>query len=173
MLGSGVDGPTITVVALLLSLTDGLPEHRMEGGDVLVAEGSREGRFAVLVTGRLEVRKGDVVVAEISEPGACIGEVSLLTGSPATATVVATGPAVVRVADDGDIFLRSSPEVLAEVARILAGRLHRMTTYLADLRRQYGDQPGLQMVGEVLSTLNADPGPAPRPGSARDPDPLY
>lgn len=157
----------------LLALTDGLFERRLVAGEVLVEEGSREGQLAVLVEGHLQVRKGEVVVAEITEPGACIGEVSLLTGAAATATVVAASPCVVRVASDGAGFLRSRPEVLEEVAHILATRLHQMTTYLADLRRQYGDQPGLQMVGEVLATLTSTPATGARPGSARDPDPLY
>ena len=48
-----------------------------------------------------------------------------------------------------------------------------MTSYLADLKNQYGDAPGLTMVSEVLSLLAQRQVPAARPGSARDPDPEY
>ena len=55
----------------------------------------------------------------------------------------------------------------------LAERLDLVTTYLADLKDQYGDAPGLSMVADVLSTLSQHPGTTARPGSARDPDPEY
>ena len=57
------------------------------------------------------------------------------------------------------------------VAVGLAERLNVATSYLADLKVQYGDAPGLSMVSEVLSRLvwaAGGPGPArvgtrPRP----------
>ena len=59
------------------------------------------------------------------------------------------------------------------VAEGLARRLNFVTTYLADLKEQYGDAPGLSMVSDVLSTLSHHGQTAARPGSARDPDPDY
>ena len=59
------------------------------------------------------------------------------------------------------------------VADGLAERLNFVTTYLADLKLQYGDAPGLSMVSDVLQRLAHRQGPAARPGSARDPDPEY
>ena len=59
------------------------------------------------------------------------------------------------------------------MATVLAERLSFVTTYLADLKHQYGDAPGLAMVSDVLKELAAHQGPAARPGSARDPDPEY
>ena len=58
------------------------------------------------------------------------------------------------------------------VAIGLAERLNLVTTYLADLKHQYGDAPGIAMVGEVLARLAERQAPPARPGSARDPDPL-
>jgi hypothetical protein len=63
--------------------------------------------------------------------------------------------------------------VLRVVAQGLAERLAFVTTYLADLRHQYGDAPGLAMVGQVLTELSQRQVPTARPGSARDPDPEY
>jgi CRP/FNR family cyclic AMP-dependent transcriptional regulator len=59
------------------------------------------------------------------------------------------------------------------VAVGLAERLNFVTTYLADLKQQYGDAPGLSMVSHVLQHLGHRHGPAARPGSARDPDAEY
>ena len=55
----------------------------------------------------------------------------------------------------------------------LAERLNFVTTYLADLKHQYGDAPGLSMVSDVLRQLAQRHGPVARPGSAPDPDPDY
>jgi hypothetical protein len=59
------------------------------------------------------------------------------------------------------------------VAIGLAERLNFVTTYLADLKHQYGDAPGLSMVADVLHQLAQRHGPVARPGSARDPDAEY
>ena len=55
----------------------------------------------------------------------------------------------------------------------LAERLNFVNTYLADLKHQYGDAPGLAMVSDVLSKLSQHTGPAAQSGSAREPNPEY
>jgi hypothetical protein len=51
--------------------------------------------------------------------------------------------------------------------------LNFVSTYLADLKDQYGDVSGLSMVSEVLSHLAERQVVEARPGSVRDPDPDY
>ena len=127
----------------------------------------------VLVSGRLTVRKGGTEVNTIDLPGALVGEMSVLLGADHSASVVADGPVRVRVAEDGAALLGGDPAVLRLTAEGLARRLHFVTTYLADLKEQYGDAPGLSMVSDVLATLGHHDRPMARPGSARDPDPDY
>jgi CRP-like cAMP-binding protein len=157
----------------LLSLSAHLPEVALDAGDTLVAEGGTGSSMWVLLHGALEVRKGDVVVNTITMPGALVGEMSSLLATPHSATVVASEPTVLRFAADGPAFLESDPVVVRLVAQGLAERLAFVTTYLADLRHQYGDAPGLAMVGQVLAELSQRQAPAARPGSRRDPDPEY
>jgi CRP/FNR family transcriptional regulator, cyclic AMP receptor protein len=157
----------------MLSLSGHLPEVTIQPGDVLVAEGAPSEGLWVLVHGALEVRKGEVVVNTITLPGALVGEMSELLHRPSSATVVASGPSTLRHAADGQAFLESDPAVLRLVAQGMAERLAFVTTYLADLKHQYGDAPGLAMVGQVLSELAQRQAPAARPGSVRDPDPEY
>jgi CRP-like cAMP-binding protein len=157
----------------LIELTADVPSSEVATGEVVIAEGAPSGRLVVLVEGVLEIRKGDQLIRTVTAPGACLGEIGVLTGVPATASVVAAAPTTIRTVDDGRGFVRANPEVLEEVARILAVRLHEMTTYLADLQHQYGDAPGLRMVDDVLSKLTQGTGAVARPGSARDPDPRY
>ncbi len=157
----------------MLKLSTHLPEVSLAPGEVLVAEGGRGGSLWVLVSGALEVLKGSVPVNTITLPGALVGEVSVLLGKPSSATVRALAPCVLRHAADGAALLASHPDITRRVAEGLAERLNFVTTYLADLRMQYGDAPGLQMVPEVLNQLAQRQQPAARPGSARDPDPEY
>ena len=76
-----------------------------------------------------------------------------------------------RYAADGRAFLASDPAISTLVAVGLAERLNFVTTYLADLKHQYGDAPGLSMIPDVLRQLAQRQAPVARPGSARDPDP--
>lgn len=156
----------------ILDATEGAPERLLSPGDLVVRAGER-GPLLVILAGRLEVRRGDLVVASISEPGAVVGEISALTGDSYSTDVVAVEPSTVRVVADGAAFLEENPAALKEVAELLARRLRAMTSYLADLETQYGSAPGLAMVHEVLGTLSGTHLPAARPGSAREPDPEY
>ena len=156
----------------LLALCRTLPVVEVEAGAVVVREGDEGGDLWILERGALQVRKGDTLVNTIDQPGAIIGEISVLLGTPCGASVEAVAQSRFRRAQDGAAFLRD-PEVVRLVAVGLAERLNYVTTYLADLKQQYGDAPGLSMVGTVLARLAQRP-PAPvRGGSARDPDPEY
>jgi len=97
---------------------------------------------------------------------------SLLLGAEHGATVVATETSRLRVAEQGSTLLED-PAITRLVAVGLAERLRFVTAYLADLKDQYGDAPGLSMVSDVLSRLSSQDVVPARPGSARDPDPDY
>ena len=90
-----------------------------------------------------------------------------------SATVEATQPSVLRHAADGNALLASDPTITRLVAIGLAERLNFVTTYLVDLKQQYGDAPGLAMVSDVLAQLAERQVAGARPGSARDPEPEY
>jgi CRP/FNR family transcriptional regulator, cyclic AMP receptor protein len=141
-------------------------------GDVILHEGGRSGYLYILIEGRVEVVKGDVVVASIDEPGAIFGEMSILLDQVHSAAVRAASPATVYEVDDAARFMRDQPEVALLVAQLLARRLYVATTYLADLRRQYaGHGNHLAMVGDLLqSMINLAPTDV-SPGSDRQSDP--
>jgi CRP/FNR family transcriptional regulator, cyclic AMP receptor protein len=141
-------------------------------GDVVVHEGGRTGHLYVLIEGRLEVVKGDTVVASITEPGAVFGEMSVLLDKPHTATVRAASDTAIYEIDDAASFLRAQPAVTLLIARMLAQRLNVANTYLADIKRQYaGHGNHLEMVGDILqSMINLAPTQV-SPGSDRQSDP--
>lgn len=157
----------------MLTLSAHLPEVRFASGDVIVHEGGAAGGIWVLVSGALQVHKGDILINAINQPGAMVGEISALLGTAYGATVTATTLSVLRHTTDGQAFLSSDTAISRLVAVGLAERLNFVTSYLADLKHQYGDAPGLNMVSDVLRELAQRQGPRARPGSVRDPHPDY
>jgi hypothetical protein len=76
------------------------------------------------------------------------------------------------VAERAADFLQSHTDLTYQVARLLARRLHSVTTYLADVKRQFEDHSDhLGMVDEVLEALVNQQNDEFSPGSDRDPDP--
>ena len=73
-------------------------------GEVLIAEGATDTPLFVLAEGRLVVEREGQRIAVVDQPGAVLGEISMLLGVPATATVRAVGQASVRVVDADDVL---------------------------------------------------------------------
>ncbi len=115
--------------AVLDYCTDATRREVPEGTFVL-HEGSKTGHLFVLLEGRLEVIKGDSVVAVLTEPGAMLGEMSVLLDQPHTATVRAAADFVVYEFDDAAAFLRDQPAGLA-IDRTPAGATPQRRQHLS------------------------------------------
>ncbi len=144
----------------------------VSAGTEVLHEGGRTGHLCVLSEGRLEVVKGDTVVATITEPGAVLGEMAVLLDKPHTATVRAAAYSTIFEIDDAASFLRKQPAVAILIARMLAQRLNVANTYLADLKHQYaGHGNHLAMVGDLLQSMINLPPTQVSPGSDLQSDP--
>ena len=156
----------------ILEYCIGGTRRSVAAGTEVLHEGARTGHLYVLIEGRLEVIKGDTIVATIAEPGAVLGEMSVLLDTPHTATVRAAQDSAIYEIDDAASFLRQQPAVSLMIARMLAQRLNVANTYLADLKRQYAGQGNhLAMVGDVLQSMINLPPTQVSPGSDRQSDP--
>jgi type IV pilus assembly protein PilB len=119
--------------------------------EVIVREGAPGVSMYIIKSGLVEVRKKDpatgidFLVAQLSE-GAAVGEMSLLTGKPRSATVTTVHPTVVFTLTRADFrnLLTQHPEISLGLARILAERLEDATK-----------QVGIDFVS--LSKSNFDP----------------
>jgi CRP-like cAMP-binding protein len=156
----------------VLAVTEGMPERQLEAGAVLFAEGEGDARsVAVLVEGALRVDLDGAHLSDVTVPGGFVGEIAALLGTNRTADVTATEPSTVRIIGDPDAFFASHPEIGLELARQLAGRLHRLLAYLGDVRAQYADDDGhMHMLDAVLGRLASRPPVEIEPGSDRSPD---
>jgi CRP/FNR family cyclic AMP-dependent transcriptional regulator len=159
----------------MLSVLDycvGGTRRKLSAGMFVLREGGTTGHLYVLIEGRLEVLKGNTIVAVITEPGAVVGEMSVLLEKPHTATVRAATNATVYEFGDGASVLQEQPAMALLIARLLAQRLNVATTYLADIMHQYaGHGDHLAMVGEVLQSMINLPPTKVAPGSDLESDP--
>jgi len=107
-------------------------------GMVLIEQGGRTGQLYVLKDGSLEVTRDGRHVTTLKTPGAVIGEMSVLLELPQTATVKAVTEVDYYVIDNAIEVLRTHPEWLLQIARLLAQRVNATT---AMLTRQHEDDP--------------------------------
>ena len=117
----------------------------------VVREGAAGDSMFFITAGKCEVRKKDTatgiefLLTELG-PGACFGEMALLTGQPRTASVVSTEPTTVGILknDDFRALLLEHPKIGVALTTILAERL-----------QQASEQVGIEYMN--LARLQLDP----------------
>src|SRR6476646_8313045 len=118
----------------LIKLASCLKVADFPPSEVIVREGAPGVSMYIIKSGLVEVRKKDpatgidFMVAQLGE-GAAVGEMSLLTGKPRSATVTTAQPTVVFTLTRADFrnLLTQHPEISLGLARILAERLEEAT----------------------------------------------
>jgi CRP-like cAMP-binding protein len=93
-------------------------------GKKLTREGERGREFFVLIEGEAEVRKGERRVNTLG-PGDFLGEISLITKVPRTATVTTSAPTRVLVITDRAFaqLIHDSPQISQGVLEAVGERL--------------------------------------------------
>ena len=155
----------------LIALTADRPRRTFAAGEVMVTEGDRLTQMLILESGSVTVERDGTPFARIDTPGSVFGEMSVVLGKPASATVRATADTVLRQIDDPEGFLAEQPGAALAVLRMTASRLDGLTQYLVDVKQQFAGLDGhIGMVESILDTLVHHQGAPARPGSARDPE---
>ena len=113
--------------AELETLARSVRQRSLKPGDVLIEEGAQGCSLFLLSEGLLEVLKAGAAGPErvaIIEPGQVVGEMSLLTGEPRSATVRAMAACVVQEvgADSLRSLLVERPAIAEGLSRVAAGR---------------------------------------------------
>jgi len=118
-------------------------EVTLDSGNLLFSEDDRAAEVWVLLEGELVITKisdgAEVIIDELA-PGAFLGEISLLTGTPAGQRARARGPGrVLRIpADVFHSLLRSCTAVTETVLRTMAERVRGIEHMLAERERMAG-----------------------------------
>jgi CRP-like cAMP-binding protein len=100
-----------------------LKTELVSAGTTFIHEGKPNEHLWVVVSGKCEVRAAGAPLAELG-PGAAVGEISLVSGSPAVADVSALEPAVLlRLAKhDFDAVAQKHPALMKEVEKLVVAR---------------------------------------------------
>jgi CRP-like cAMP-binding protein len=158
-------------MSAILQACGEVPVRIFEPGAVLLGEGARSGLLYILAEGEVEIVKGNYQINTVSDPGAIFGEISVLLDLPHMATVRAITRCRVHEIKDGAAFLQANKEIAFHLSQLLARRLHGVSSYLVDMKRQFEHQSDhLGMVDEVLETLVHQQPRRFTPGSDRDPE---
>lgn len=158
----------------LLALVATVPAISLADGESLITDGEPNPGLFVLVDGTLRVERHGHPLATIDTHGTVVGEMALLLGTSASATVLADGPAVVRRIADVEQLFSEHPDFARYVAEVLARRLHRISTMLEDLQEQFADHGGTRaLVPGVISDLLGSGRHDYDMGSDREPDSPY
>jgi CRP-like cAMP-binding protein len=145
-------------MASLQALASSRPQRAIEPGEVLIAQGGQGGDLFILEQGELAVERDGVPVTTISAPNALVGEMSVLLGTPNSATVRAIGPVTVRTIENARSHLLQDPELTFLLASLVATRLDKTTALLVDLAKEHPGKAEQGLLSRILSalTLQAD-----------------
>jgi signal transduction histidine kinase len=108
---------------------------RLSTGEILMREGSPGGSLYIITEGEFEITKrtgpGDVVIA-VRGPGEVIGEMSLLDGSPRTATVRSLDASHLLEIDQAAFLnlIESSPAAALSILHTVTSRLRHTESML-------------------------------------------
>jgi CRP-like cAMP-binding protein len=143
-------------MASILALVTGQPARDLSAGETLIEAGEAGGELYVLERGRLVVERDGVTLATITEPGALIGEMSVLLGVDHSATVRAEAPTTIRVIADAMPFLERTPLMALHVATLACERLDRTSALLVELRKETEGRASEQgLLSRIFGALSA------------------
>ncbi len=97
-------------------------------GEIIAQEGSEKKEIFVLMRGSVGIYKGDLKIAEFSEVGTVVGEMSIILNQPRTATIKALEDSdIICVKADLPTLIKEYPVLTRDVIKGLAERL-KITT---------------------------------------------
>jgi len=99
-----------------------------KAGEVITREGANYKELFILINGKIGVFKADVKVAEFSEKGMVIGEMSIIMDGTRTATLIAEEESVVLNLNlPLDKLIEKYPDLVKKMLINLAERLQVLT----------------------------------------------
>jgi CRP-like cAMP-binding protein len=101
-------------------------------GDIIFSEGQTGHEMFIVVKGKVDITVLGHTIYNV-QPGQLLGEMSLIEGTPRSASAVATEDCKVMVIDDHQFrrLLQQSPSFSLDLMRTMAERLRGMNTRVA------------------------------------------
>lgn len=129
------------------------PIIHLTSGEILLNEGEKTDTLYFLKDGELEVIKEDILIATVKDKGAVFGEIAIMLDIEHGATVKALNDCELYKIVHPKKYLVNHPDIIWHIAQILGVRLMKLNQYLVDVKHQYEGHDHLNMVDEVLETL--------------------
>lgn len=149
--------------AKLMQIVKLIKGTRVPNGTAVITKGRPGEAFYIVLEGACEVvqeeEEGHVSSLATLPAGECFGEMSLITGEPASATVRAKGDSTVLVIskDNFEAMLALAPEVAITLARILAHRLANTgRKVVEELRKGLTGRLDLISPSELIQAMNVN-----------------
>lgn len=150
-------------IVKLMRIARLMREAKVPAGQVVIKKGLPGEAFYIVVKGEFEVVQEDEQKAEsvlaVLPPGECFGEMSLITGEPASASVRARvdSLAVSVSKSDFNTMLAMVPEIAITLARILANRLAKTGRWVVEeLKKGLLGRLELISPAELIQAMNVN-----------------
>ena len=107
-----------------------------EAGQIIFTEGDESQDLFILVSGEVELLKGNKMISEAKKPGDLFGEMAILLGGKRNATARAVNNVKALKIDKENLaaFFDRSPEIASDITRMLARRLDETSQILYGLK---------------------------------------
>ncbi len=119
--------------AMLRDLEAKMTWRSLRRGELLCYEGEPSDSFYIIISGRMQVlikggTGGSRLLSEVSQ-GECVGEMGVITGTPRSATIVASRDTELLEfsRDEFEEFTQRYPELMRGMTRLLVSRLQQAT----------------------------------------------
>jgi CRP-like cAMP-binding protein len=142
----------------ILALAEAQPMEVIQPGHLLIKQGSPGGDMFILEEGRLSVTRDGIKIANVITPGAVLGEMSVLLGTPSSATVKAETEARVRVIRNARAVLERDPALTLLVASLVADRLDTTSAFLVGLTKEYTGGTEQSLLARIMSFVHRPAG---------------
>jgi CRP-like cAMP-binding protein len=129
-----------------------LPVATYRPGETVITDGSRTGRLLILKRGKVAIVKEGTEIANVAEPGAVFGELSILLDQPHAADVHALEISEFHVADATSL-LDQNPIALLYIATMLARRLNGANHALIQLKQQLSAGEPQSVVAKTVTQM--------------------
>jgi len=126
----------------------------LEPGELLITQADPGGNIFVLEAGELAVERDGVPITTLSTPNVLVGEMSVLLGTPNSASVRAITHATVRVIENARDQLMQDPELTFRLASLVAGRLDATTGLLVELAKEHSGKAEQSLLARILSAIH-------------------
>jgi CRP-like cAMP-binding protein len=111
-----------------------LPEIEFKAGETILGEGIKSSKIFILQSGKVKITAKGEELCQVDVKGAVFGELSVLLGIETSANVVAVEDTKLLLIEDAINYLQNQPELIFNIAQVLAGRLVHMNQVFVDMK---------------------------------------